>query len=111
MNLSQYLGNYTEIANMTADFTPVCRSLCIYPKYNEWIVFNVVILLFIVLNHRFGFTEKFKMSDEYKKYFQVELINNQLIQILLSVNGFMWAIQFLIPGIVIMYGCPGVSIV
>lgn len=74
-----------------------CQVLCIDMQYNNWIIFNFFISLFIILNTKFNITQRIAAKTENViliEYFNTKSFNMRFVAYFVAINLFMFALQF-----------------
>ena len=75
----------------------ICQVLCIDMQYNNWIILNFFISLFIILNTKFNITQTIAEKTENEiliEYFNTKEFNMKFVAYFVAINLFMFALQF-----------------
>ncbi len=94
--------NYTNLTHLIDHLGPENSRICIYPVYSQWILINMALLSLALIFSRFNIAPKLKITSE-NTFFSREInnfldnFNEKIVNILFSVNFFLFGWQILIP--------------
>lgn len=75
----------------------ICQVLCLDMQYDNWIILNFFISLFIIFNTKFNITQRIAENTRNEiliEYFNTKNFNMKFVAYYVAINMFMFALQF-----------------